>query len=345
MFDVFIREAGARFGLGDKALAVTQMLLADMTGKDAGGLAGFLDRFKTAGCGPIIQSWLGGGPSAQPIGNSQIEAVLGASDGLLSKITSLLDVNRDHVTTAIAYLLPAIVGRLTPGGSLPSSLPAEVLGLASAGQELLASAATPAVSATTGGGLLKWLPWAIVAAAALIGVTYWGKERTAVQAPTAPASAATPASTEPQPKASVDAASQPLAVGSAPGAAGPASADEPAGAAVVGGIHANTLPTVRVYFDSGKTEVPGDFGAQAADLVAYVKRHDGVKAVISGFSDPTGNAAANVELAKQRAQTVQTALAAAGVPQDRIVLEKPAETHEAAATSAALRRVEVTLRQ
>ena len=40
MFDVLIREAATRFGLGDKALPVTQMLLAYMTNKDTGGLIG-----------------------------------------------------------------------------------------------------------------------------------------------------------------------------------------------------------------------------------------------------------------------------------------------------------------
>lgn len=79
MFDVLIREAGARFGLGDKALPVAQMLLAYMTNRDTGGLAGFLEKFKAAGLGPIIQSWLGGGPSAQPVSNSQVETVLGGS--------------------------------------------------------------------------------------------------------------------------------------------------------------------------------------------------------------------------------------------------------------------------
>ena len=52
MFDVLIREAGARFGLGDKALPVAQMLLAYMTNRDTGGLAGFLEKFKAAGLGP-----------------------------------------------------------------------------------------------------------------------------------------------------------------------------------------------------------------------------------------------------------------------------------------------------
>ncbi len=354
MFDVLIREAAARFGLGDKALPLAQMLLAYMTNRDTGGLAGFLEKFKAAGLGPIIQSWLGGGPSAQPVSNSQLETVLGSSGGLLSMLTSRLGVNRDNATSAVGYLLPAIVGRLTPGGSIPAALPAEVSSFAAAGKSLLAAPAAAAVAApaAASGGAMKWLPWLVVAAAALFGLSYCNKNRTATEtaappaAPvTAPASEAAP--TTPPPPATfggspaVDAsapASQPAA------AAAPASADEPAGSAVVTWM-AESIPALKVYFDSGKTDVHADFAAKSAELVTYMKANSDVKAVISGFNDPTGNAAANAELSKNRAKAVQAALVAQGIAEDRTVLEKPAETSGTAATNAASRRVEVVLRK
>lgn len=176
MFEVLIREAAVRFRLGDKALQVLQMLLAQMTSSDQGGLVGFLDKFKAAGLGPIVQSWLGGGPSAQPIGNSQLEAVLGASGGLPGLMSAKLDLAREDVTSAIGYLLPMIVGKLTPGGSIPSGLPDEVNALAAAGQALLAR---PAMAAATrdGGSLIKWLPWAVVVLAILFGLSYLGKDK------------------------------------------------------------------------------------------------------------------------------------------------------------------------
>jgi len=339
MFDVFIREAGARFGLGDKALTVAQMLLADMTSPDTGGLMGFLERFKAAGLGPVIQSWLGGGPSAQPISNSQLETVLGASGGLLARVTGLLDANRDDVTTAIGYLLPAFVGRLTPGGSLPNAIPPEVLSLAAAGRELLTvPTAVPRVT-TAAPGLLRWLPWAIVAAAAVIGLAYCGKqERASSSAPTAPAveSSAVPASVASAAPGAVEAAS-------APAAGGAASAAEPA-AGVVSLTDAASRPALQVFFDSGASEVPGDLAPRAADLLAYLKANDTVKAVIFGFNDPTGDAAANAELSRRRAQAVQAALVAAGVAEDRTVLEKPADSAAAASSLAAARRVDVVLR-
>ncbi len=363
MFDVLIREAGARFGLGDKALPLLQMLLAAMTNRDTGGLAGFLEKFKAAGFGPIIQSWLGGGPAAQPISNSQLETVLGNSGGLLSTVTSKLGLGRDNVASALGYLVPNLVGKLTPGGSIPSTLPPEVLSLAAAGQSLLTAApvaASVAAAPSSSGGFAKWLPWIIVALAALFGLSYFTKQRAPEAPPAASASApvvepATPPASEVAPAASEPAAAEPASAPPAVAPAAEASAapaasavapagDEPAGAGVVA-LSAHDMPALKVYFDSGKTEVHTDFAAKAAELVGYLKAHADTKAVISGYNDPTGNAAANAELSKQRAQAVQAALVAQGVAEDRTLLEKPAETSGTATTNAASRRVEVVLRK
>lgn len=385
MFDVLIREAGARFGIGDKALPLAQMLLASMTQKETGGLPGFLEKFKAAGLGPLVQSWLGGGPSAQPLSNEQVESALGG--GLLGQITSRLGVGRDSAASALGYLVPAIVGMLTPGGSMPASLPPAVTAMAAAGQNLLAAPAA-AAAAAGGAGFMKWLPWAAVALAALLGLGYCSKQRGDIPEhqklePMRPASnqpGATPAegsTAEPTPAASgapvavfgggsggqsaagaassasmpaADAASTPPAADAGTGAAAAnadasAAADEaPAGAGVVA-LMVQDKPALKVYFDSGKTAVDDAFAAKAADLLAYLQANAGSKAVISGFNDPTGNAAANAELSKKRAQAVQAALTALGVAEDRTVLEKPADaTDTSAGSNAASRRVEVILR-
>lgn len=205
MFEVLIREAAARFGLGDKALPLIQMLLAYMTNKDAGGLAGFLEKFKTAGCGPIIQSWLGGGPAAQPISNSQVENALGAGDdGLLSLATARLGLPRDNITSALGYLLPAIVGKLTPGGSIPASLPPEMTDLASAGQGLLS--ALGQADAGGKGGLGKW-PWIVIVVVVVLGLIYFAKNHTASTSGPAPAISAPAPAAPPLPSGSVPKAS------------------------------------------------------------------------------------------------------------------------------------------
>jgi outer membrane protein OmpA-like peptidoglycan-associated protein len=64
--------------------------------------------------------------------------------------------------------------------------------------------------------------------------------------------------------------------------------------------------------------------------------------VISGYYDKTGDASFNAELARQRAYTVRDFFRAAGIPDDRIVLDKPQETASGADDREA-QRVEVTL--
>ena len=120
--------------------------------------------------------------------------------------------------------------------------------------------------------------------------------------------------------------------------------DVPAGAGVTASTVAG-LPQLDVYFDTGKAAVSTDFGQRNAALVAALKAAPTAKAVVSGYNDPTGNAAANAALAKHRAQAVAAALKDAGVAEDRIVLEKPAETTQGTGSDAAARRVEVNVRQ
>jgi outer membrane protein OmpA-like peptidoglycan-associated protein len=135
----------------------------------------------------------------------------------------------------------------------------------------------------------------------------------------------------------------PALVSSAPAPA-PVSAPAPApsGAGVVA-EERNGKPVLTTYFDSDKAVVAADFQTQAAAVLAYLKDNPAATAAISGFNDPTGNAAHNAELSKNRAQAVQAALVAAGVDKARTALVKPAEATTATVTPAEARRVEVTI--
>jgi outer membrane protein OmpA-like peptidoglycan-associated protein len=97
---------------------------------------------------------------------------------------------------------------------------------------------------------------------------------------------------------------------------------------------------VKFYFASGKTAVAAGGNEALTDVVKAVA--GGKKAVISGFNDPTGDAAKNAELSKQRAFAVRDALKALGVADDKIELKKPENTN-AAGSNAEARRVEVTV--
>jgi K(+)-stimulated pyrophosphate-energized sodium pump len=122
-------------------------------------------------------------------------------------------------------------------------------------------------------------------------------------------------------------------------AAAPAPA--PAPAAEAAAVPA-ALPTAKVYFEVGKTDLPKDRDNTLKDVVEYLKANAGGKAVISGFHDPTGDKAQNEDLAKNRAKVVREALAAAGIGEDRVVMQKPQET-TGTGDNAEARRVEVTI--
>ena len=75
-------------------------------------------------------------------------------------------------------------------------------------------------------------------------------------------------------------------------------------------------PLVKLYFESGKAELPANGAEEVAKVVAKLAE-DGAKIVlISGYHDETGGAAVNAEVAKARAGAVKDALLAAGVPAD-----------------------------
>ena len=96
---------------------------------------------------------------------------------------------------------------------------------------------------------------------------------------------------------------------------------------------------VKFYFASGKTELAQDGAKALADILAAAKT--GKKVGISGYVDPSGDAAKNAELAKQRAFAVRDLLTSSGVPEGQIVLVRPNDIKAGSTTAAEGRRVEV----
>ncbi len=118
-----------------------------------------------------------------------------------------------------------------------------------------------------------------------------------------------------------------------------AEASAPAAAASDAGAQAAALPAT-IYFDTNKSDLPGDAKAAIDAAAQYASAHPDAKLALSGYTDKTGSASANAELAKHRAQAVRDALKAAGVAEDRIVLKKP-QTITGGADAKEARRVEI----
>ncbi|CAB3784433.1 Peptidoglycan-associated lipoprotein [Paraburkholderia caffeinitolerans] len=142
------------------------------------------------------------------------------------------------------------------------------------------------------------------------------------------------------PEGGTQAAAEAAPAAQASGAEQPAAASgaEPASGAAQS--NAAALPA-SIYFEVGKSTLPADAKDAIQAAADYAKAHPDAKFTLSGFTDASGKADTNAELAKHRAQAVRDALKAAGIAEDHIVLKKP-ETVTGGADAKEARRVEIS---
>ena len=122
VFDTLIGDAASRFGLGSNAGPLIRETL-NMVANAPGGIAGFVSKLESAGLRSEMQSWLGH-PNASPLPVQDLDRALGS--GALSGIANRLGLSETAVKAAVGYTLPKLIGALTPGGKIPTSLPSEV---------------------------------------------------------------------------------------------------------------------------------------------------------------------------------------------------------------------------
>lgn len=134
---------------------------------------------------------------------------------------------------------------------------------------------------------------------------------------------------------------EPAAPAPAPAAA-PAAPAIPEGAGIVSEV-IEGRPKVSVYFALAEAAIAPEFAAAVAPVREWLAAHPDDRVQLSGFTDPTGDAAANAELAKNRAQSVAAALEKEGIAADRIDLVKPEDSSDEKVDLAGARRVEITV--
>jgi uncharacterized protein YidB (DUF937 family) len=73
--DVLVNEVDSKFGLGAGKAGSLLTAILSLSQEQSGGLAGFLDRFRSAGFGDMVSKWLSGGP-AQPLSSESLQSAL-----------------------------------------------------------------------------------------------------------------------------------------------------------------------------------------------------------------------------------------------------------------------------
>ena len=105
---------------------------------------------------------------------------------------------------------------------------------------------------------------------------------------------------------------------------------------------AAAFPAAKVNFELGKSALPADTADSVKKVAEFLAANAAAKVQISGFTDASGDAKTNADLAKARAFAVRDALKAAGVADDKIVLQKP-DAVQTSGNAEDARRVEMTL--
>jgi len=90
--------------------------LLQMIQNQPGGLQGLVQSFHDKGLGAVAQSWVGSGQN-MPISSDQIHQVLGSDQ--VKALAAKAGISPDMAGGAIAQLLPGIIDKLTPNGSVP----------------------------------------------------------------------------------------------------------------------------------------------------------------------------------------------------------------------------------
>ncbi|MGE8280748.1 MAG: OmpA family protein [Stenotrophomonas sp.] len=192
MFESLIREAASRFHLGDNAGRLVRSLVDDIFDPAHGGFAGLRTRFDHAGLGDLFASWIGTTPGDNVLQPDQFSA--GFGQNLSSGIASKLGIPAAAVNMAGAWLLPKIVGLLTPGGTLPTSRPADYDRWFGTAAPVATSTSRPApVAPASSGGIWKWLIPLIILIAAFLLFRSCKKEEAAPPPSAEPAATMQPA--------------------------------------------------------------------------------------------------------------------------------------------------------
>lgn len=85
---------------------------------ETGGISGLIQSFRDHGLGDKVSSWIGKGEN-QPISGGEVEEVLGHDK--VEQIGSKLGLSPDNASEGLAGLLPQVIDKLTPTGSLPEA--------------------------------------------------------------------------------------------------------------------------------------------------------------------------------------------------------------------------------
>ena len=87
-------------------------------GSKLGGLSGLLSKFQGAGMGGKVNSWVGTGAN-EPLTGDEVQQALG--DDVINEMSQESGLPAHEVKGGLAGMLPGLVDKLSPSGSMPGA--------------------------------------------------------------------------------------------------------------------------------------------------------------------------------------------------------------------------------
>ncbi len=333
LFDSIVNEVSQKFGLGDKAAPLLSALLPLMTNEQSGGLVGFVNRFKQAGLGDLVSSWISTGAN-QPLTENQLQSALGTDT--VSRLASKAGVSIPLASTALAFMIPKVIDYLTPNGAVPSGIPSAVSSFLSG----VGDAGHAAASAAAAGGsrLLRWLPLVLLALLAFLGYRYCNSPaenlQTAVTLPTAtPIAVAVPSVA-----ASVIAKLGEFIERKLPGGLSLRVPSNGVESKLIAFIEDPTRKVDketwfsfdRLEFETDSAVLKPGSAEQLKNIADILKAYPNVHVKIGGYTDNVGNDAYNMKLSGERATNTMNEIVKLGIDKSRMAAEGYGKQHPVA---------------
>ncbi len=117
LFDNLKEAAAKQFNLPNAdTLTLAQHAWGWVQGN--GGLNGVVEKFKSQGLQPVVQSWIGTGANLA-ITPEQVQNVLGKTG--LTDLAAKAGISPEMAAQKLSALLPTLVDKLTPNGAVPNA--------------------------------------------------------------------------------------------------------------------------------------------------------------------------------------------------------------------------------
>jgi uncharacterized protein YidB (DUF937 family) len=107
--------SGKLAGSGDQG-KLLDSVISLINNPETGGLAGLVQSFKDKGLGNAVGSWISTGENL-PVSGEQIKQVISSEN--IQQLAGKLGLSGGEVSNVLAGLLPQVIDKLTPDGTLP----------------------------------------------------------------------------------------------------------------------------------------------------------------------------------------------------------------------------------